>query len=176
MARATRTDAVLVEWGALRAVEGFGPVEEDERQAQGFTRRLTFPFRLTAARASFDVPLPPGAGPALVSLMVAHPDGDASLATEWSLDNAPAQSLTLAPSPRPVRLHLLVPAAIAARGTVRVGVATATWRDHFRDREVGLHVGAQRVLVQRLEEPAAVQAMIARVQAELGPVPSERLA
>ena len=164
--RAWRTDATLVDWAALHAVEGFGPVEEDERPTQGFTRRLTFPFRLTAARASFDVPLPPGAGPALVSLMVAHPDGDASLATEWSLDNAPAQSLKLAPSPRPVRLHLLVPAAIAARGTVRVGVATATWRDHFRDREVGLHVGAQWVLVQRLEGPAAVQAMIARVQAE----------
>ena len=29
IARAWRTDATLVEWSALRAVEGFGPVEED---------------------------------------------------------------------------------------------------------------------------------------------------
>jgi SAM-dependent methyltransferase len=166
VARAWRTDATLVEWDALQAVEGFEPAEEDERPTQGFTRRLTFPFRLTEARASFDVPLPPGAGPALLSLMVAHPDGDTPLATEWSLDNAPAQSLELAPSPRPVRLHLLVPASVAARGTVRVGLTTSTWRDGFRNREVGLHVGAQWVLVQRLEGPAVVAAMIARVQAE----------
>jgi SAM-dependent methyltransferase len=167
IARAWRTDATLVEWAALERVEGFGPAEEDDRPTQGFTRRLTFPFRLTEARAGFDVPLPPGTGPVLLSLMVAHPDDtETSLATEWSLDDAPVQTLDLAPSPRPVRLHLLVPAAAAARDTVRVGLATSLWRDEFRGREVGLHVGAQWLLTQRLAESAAVQAAHARVQAE----------
>jgi len=167
IARAWRTPATLVEWDHLRAVEGFGPVEEDERPAQGFTRRLTFPFRLTAARAGFEVPLPPGEGPALVSLIVANPDDDApSLRTEWALDGAGAATIELGASPRPVRVHLLVPATVAARGTVRVDLTTATWRDPFRGREIGVHVGAQWVLIQRLAGSAAVQAAIRRVQAE----------
>ena len=87
-------------------------------------------------------------------------------ATEWSLDGAPVQTLELASSPRPVRLHLLVPAALATRDTVRVGLVTARWRDPYRGREVGLHVGAQWLLAQRLAGPAAVQAAAARVQAE----------
>ncbi|HEX2500606.1 MAG TPA: class I SAM-dependent methyltransferase [Methylomirabilota bacterium] len=167
MARATRTDAVLVEWGALRAVEGFGPVEEDERQAQGFTRRLTFPFRLTEGRAGFEVPLPPGEGPALVSLVVANPDGEAPpLRTDWTLDGRPAATLELGSSPRPVRVHLFVPAPVAARGAVRVDLATTTWRDPLRGSEVGLHVGAEWVLAQRLVGPQAIDAAIARVRAE----------
>jgi SAM-dependent methyltransferase len=166
MARAWRTDAALVEWDTLGRVEGFGPAEEDARATQGFTQRLTFPVRLTDARAAFDVPLPPGTGPVLLSLMVAHPDGETPVTTEWSLDGAPVQTLELAPSPRPVRLHLLVPAALATRDTVRVGLVTSLWRDGYRGREVGLHVGAQWLLAQRLTGPAAVQAAAARVQAE----------
>src|SRR5262245_6246354 len=38
MVRAWRTDATLVEWDTLQAAEGFGPLEEDERSTQGFTR------------------------------------------------------------------------------------------------------------------------------------------
>jgi SAM-dependent methyltransferase len=167
MARAWRTDATLVEWSALRAVEGFGPLEEDARVDQGFTRRLTFPFRLTGARAGFEVPLPPGSGPALVSLVVANPDGEAPpLRTEWTLDGHPAASLELGVSARPVRVHLFVPEAVAARGAVRVELTTPTWRDSFRGREVGLHVGAQWVLAQRLAGTAAIDAAIARVRAE----------
>ena len=121
MARAWRTDATLVEWSALRAVEGFGPVEEDARPSQGFTRRLTFPFRLTDGRAAFEVPLPAGEGPALVSLVVANPDGEAPpLRTDWALDGAPAATVELGVSARPVRIHLLVPETVAARGAVRV--------------------------------------------------------
>jgi hypothetical protein len=166
IARAFRTDAAVVEWAQLGA-EGFGPVEEDERPSQGFSRRLTFPFRLTEAQAGFTVPLPPGAGPALVSLVAANPDGEApSLRTDWTLDGASAAVLEIASSPRPVRIHLLVPAAVAARGSVRVGVATPTWRDPYRGRDVGLHVGAQWVLAQRLPGPEAIAAAIARVRAE----------
>jgi SAM-dependent methyltransferase len=167
MARAWRTDATLVEWSALHAVEGFGPVEEDARQAQGFTRRLTFPFRLTGGRAGFEVPLPAGEGPALVSLVVANPDGEAPpLRTDWALDGVPAATLELGVNSRPVRIHLLVPETVAARGAVRVDLATATWRDPFRGREVGLHVGAQWVLAQRLPGAPAIDAAIARVRAE----------
>jgi SAM-dependent methyltransferase len=167
MVRAWRTEAALVEWSALRAVEGFGPVEEDDRPAQGFTRRLTFPFRLTGARAGFEVPLPAGEGPALVSLVVANPDGDAPpLRTDWTLDGVPAATLELGASPRPVRIHLFVPAAVATRGAVRVDLTTTTWRDSSRAREIGLHVGAQWVLAQRLIGPRAIDAAIARVRAE----------
>jgi len=164
--RAWRTDSTLVEWAALQRVEGFGPVEDDERPTQGFTRRLTFPFRLTGACAGFDIRLPPGPGPVLLTLMVAHPDGDTPLRTEWSLNNVPVQTHEFVPSPRPVRLHLLVPAMVAAHDTIHVGVVTSTWRDDFRGREVGLHVGAQWVLAQRLAGSAAVPAAVARVQAE----------
>ena len=167
MVRAWRTEATVVEWSALRAVEGFGPLEEDTRASQGFTRRLTFPFRVTGARAGFEVPLPSGAGPALVSLVVANPDGEAPpLRTVWTLDGAPAASLELGVSARPVRVHLFVPEAVAARGAVRVELSTPTWRDSFRGREVGLHVGAQWVLTQRLAGAPAIDAAIARVRAE----------
>jgi SAM-dependent methyltransferase len=166
MVRAWRSDATLVEWTALRTVEGFGPLEEDERQSQGFTRRLTFPFRLTEGRAGFEVPLPPGEGAALVSLVVANPDGEAPLRTEWTLDGRPAAALELGVSARPARIHLFVPAAVAQRGAVRVGLATPTWRDSFRGREVGLHVGAQWVLAQRLAGQPAIDAAIARVRTE----------
>jgi SAM-dependent methyltransferase len=167
IARAWRTDATLSEWATLGAVEGFGPVEEDERPAQGFTRRLTFPFRLTGARAGFAVPLPPGDGPALISLVAANPDGEApTLRTEWTIDGVPSTAALLASIPRPVLVHLFVPAALAARERVRVEVTTTTWRDPFRDREVGLHVGAQWVLAQRLAGPPAIEAAIARIRAE----------
>jgi hypothetical protein len=49
---------------------------------------------------------------------------------------------------------------------VRVDFATTTWADPFRHREVGLHVGAQWLLAQRLPTPAAIDAAIARVYAE----------
>ncbi len=167
IARAWRTDATLVEWDQLRAVEGVGPLEDDERPTQGFTRRLTFPFRRTGARAGFEVPVPAGDGPALVSLVVANPDDDApALRTEWTLDGAEAATIDLGPSPRPVRVHLLVPAPVAARGAVRVGVTTATLRDPAPGREIGLHVGAQWVLAERLAGPAAVRAAIQRVETE----------
>jgi SAM-dependent methyltransferase len=166
IARAWRPDATLVAWDALQAVEGFGPVEEDERTAQGFTRRLTFPFRLTAARAGFTVSLPPGDGPALISLVVANPDGEAPpLRTDWSLDGIPTTTLELGSNPRPVLVHLFVPAALAARGAVRVEVRTPTWHDPYRNREVGLHVGAQWVLVRRLAGAPAIEAAITRIRA-----------
>ena len=167
MVRAWRSEATVVEWSALRAGEGFGPLEEDTRASQGFTRRLTFPFRVTGARAGFEVPLPAGAGPALVSLVVANPDGEAPpLRTVWTLDGAPAATLELGVSARPVRVHLFVPESVAARGAVRVELTTPTWRDSFRGREVGLHVGAQWVLTQRLAGAPAIAAAIARVRAE----------
>jgi SAM-dependent methyltransferase len=167
VARAWRTDVTLVEWGALRAVDGFGPVEEDERSTQGFTRRLTFPFRLTGPVASFEVPLPSGAGPVLLSLVVAHPDETAPpIRTEWTLDGVPALTLELPATTRPVRIHLLVSAPAAGRDTVRVGVRTTTWHDSFRGRDVGLHVGAQWVLARRLAGAAAIEEAIARVRAE----------
>jgi hypothetical protein len=98
---------------------------------------------------------------------VANPDGEAPpLRTAWTLDGAPAAALELGSSPRPVRIHLFVPAAVATRGAVRVDLATATWRDPVRARDVGLHVGAQWVLAQRLVGPRAVDAAIARVRAE----------
>ena len=168
MARAWRTDATLVEWNRLGAVEGFSPLEDDERPTQGFTRRLTFPYRRAGARAGFEVPLPAGDGPALVSLVVANPDDDApTLRTEWTLDGTPAATLDLAASPRSVRVHLLVPAPVAARGAVRVGLTTATpGHDPARGPAGSLHVGAQWVLAERLAGPAAVQAAIGRVEAE----------
>jgi SAM-dependent methyltransferase len=166
MARAWRTGATLVAWEELRAVEGFGPVEDDERPTQGFTRRLTFPFRLTGARAGFEVPLPPGEGPALISLIAANPDdGAPALRTEWALDGRRAATVELGASTRPVQIHLLVPAPVAARGVVRVELVTTTWHDRFRQREVGLHVGAQWILAERLPGPAALEAAMQRVQA-----------
>ena len=166
VARAWRTDAALVEWSTLRGVDGFGPLEEDERPAQGFTRRLTFPFRLTEGRAGFEVPLPAGSGPALVSLVAAHPDGEAPpLRIDWTLDGAPAATLELGVSPRPVQVHLVVPAATAARRAVRVDLATTTWHDPYRGREVGLHVGSQWVLAARLGDTAAIAAAVARIHA-----------
>jgi len=168
MARAYRSDAALVPWSALGGVEGFGPLEEDEQPIQGFTRRLTFPFRLTGPRAAFTVELPPGRGPVLVSLMVAHPvPDDAPPAwTRWGVAGHPAMTLELRPSARPVRVRLLVPEAVAARGAVRVELATTTWRDPRRGGEHGLHVGAQWVLAERLPAPAAIEAAIARTAAD----------
>src|SRR5262249_20838214 len=69
-------------------------------------------------------------------------------------------------SARPVRIHLFVPEAIARRGAVRIDLVTTTWRDSFRGREVGLHVGAQWVLAQRLAGQPAIDAAIARVRTE----------
>jgi SAM-dependent methyltransferase len=164
MARAVRSDAALIEWGALRGLEGFGPLQEDERPIQGFTRRLTFPFRLTGPRAAFEVPLPPGEGPVLLSLMAAHlvPDDAPPAWSHWSLDGHRTMTLELRPALRPVRVRLLVPPALAGRGTVRVGLETTTWRDAETGREGGLHVGGQWVLAERLATPAAVEAAIAR--------------
>ena len=168
IARAWRSEATLVEWAELGSVEGFGPLEEDFQPTQGFTRRLTFPFRVTGPRAAFDLPLPAGPGPVLISLMVAHPvPGDAPPAqTHWSLDGHPAQSLEVRPGPRPVRVRLLVPVPLAARGTVRVAIESSLWHDAGQGREFGLHVGGQWVLAERLTTPAAVEAAIERTRLE----------
>jgi SAM-dependent methyltransferase len=164
MARAYRSEAALVEWGALGGVEGLGALEEDEQPVQGFTRRLTFPFRLTGPRAALTVPLPPGRGPVLLSLMVAHPAPDEAPPawTRWTLDGHPAMTLELRPSMRPVRVRLLVPEALAAAAAVRVELETTTWPDPRTGRPAGLHVGGQWVLAERLPTPAAVEAAIAR--------------
>jgi len=167
IARAWRPSTVLVEWDSLQHVEGFGPLEEDERPTQGFTRRLTFPFRLASGRAGFEVPLPSGDGPTLVSLVVANPDDPApALRTDWSVDGAWAATFDLKASPRPVLVHLLVPARVAARGSVRIDFTSTTWRDPFRGREIGPYVGGQWVLAERLPEPATIEAAIRRVRAE----------
>ncbi len=169
MARAWRSDAALVEWATLRAVEGFGPLEEDEQPVQGFTRRLTFPFRRTGPRAAFEVPLPAGtAGPLLLSLMVAHlaPEDASPVWTRWTLDSHLAMSLELRPALRPVRVRLFVPAGLAAHGAVRVGLETSTWRDPPSGRENGLSVGGQWALAERLGTAAAVEAAIERTAAE----------
>jgi SAM-dependent methyltransferase len=164
MVRAWRSAAVLVEWDELRAVAGVGPLEEDERPVQGFTRRLTFPFRSTGARATFEVPLPAGSGPVLLSLMAAHcaPDDAPRAWSRWTLDGHPAMILELRPDPRPVRIRLLVPAALAERGAVTVGLETTTWSDAATGRESGLQLGGQWVLAERLETAAAVEAAIER--------------
>ncbi len=167
VARAWRPPVTLIPWDALTDVAGFGPLEEDERPTQGFTRRLTFPVRLTGPRARFEAALPAGEGPVLLSLVVAHPDPEAPpLHTAWSLDGTPAMTLDLEVSPRPLRVHLLVPASVAERGAVRVELVTTTWQDSFRSREVGLHVGGQWLLAERLPTSAAIEAAIARVRAE----------
>jgi SAM-dependent methyltransferase len=167
VARAWRSNATLIPWDALDGAEGFGPLEEDARPAQGFTRRLTFPFRLTGPRARLEVPLPRGEDPVLLSLVVAHPDdGAPPLRTEWALDGVPAMRLDVESGPRAVRVHLRVPPAAAARGRVRVDLATTTWADPYRGREVGLHVGGQWLLAQPLPTPAAVDAALGRVYAE----------
>ena len=167
IARAWRAPMTLVPWDSLADVAGFGPLEEDERPTQGFTRRLTFPFRLTGTRARFEAPLPAGDGSVLLSLVVAHPDPEApALSTTWSLDGTPAMTLDLEASPRPLRVHLLVPESVARRGAVRVDLATTTWHDAFRGRDVGLHVGGQWLLAERLPTPAAIEGAIARVRAE----------
>jgi SAM-dependent methyltransferase len=167
IARAWRSSMTLIPWDSLADVAGFGPLEEDERPTQGFTRRLTFPIRLTGPRAHFEAPLPAGDGPVLLSLVVAHPDpGAPALSTTWSLDGAPAMTLDLEASPRPLRVHLLVPESVARRGAVRVELATTTWHDAFRGRDVGLHVGGQWLLAERLATPTAIKGAIARVRAE----------
>ncbi|MGH7322710.1 MAG: methyltransferase domain-containing protein [Candidatus Rokuibacteriota bacterium] len=168
MARAWRSDAALVEWATLRAVEGFGPLEEDEQPIQGFTRRLTFPIRRTGPRAAFEVPLPSGTGPVLLALMVAHlaPEDAPPAWTRWTLDGHPAMSLELRPALRPVRVRLLVPASLAARGAVRVALETSTWREPTSGREIGLSVGGQWVLTERLGDTGAVEAAIERTAAE----------
>ena len=168
IARAWRSDATLVPWEVLRDVDGFGPLTEDVQTVQGFTRRLTFPFRLTGPAARFEVPLPDGSGPALVSLVVAHPAPEAAppLRTRWTLDGAPTMTLDLPPSPRAVRVHLLSPGGTAPRGAVRIGLSTSTWHDPWHGREVGLHVGGQWVLVERLPTPGAVATALDRVRAE----------
>jgi SAM-dependent methyltransferase len=171
MARAWRSGATLVEWVALGAVDGLGPRREDDQPVQGFTRRLTFPFRLADARAGFTVPLPPGAGPVCLSLMVAHPaPADAPpLWTHWTVDGHPAMTLELRPGPRPRRVRLLVPAGRAAAAAARVAIATTEGPGVRRDPPDRLHVGAQWVLAERLPAEgaeAAIDALLAQTAAE----------
>jgi SAM-dependent methyltransferase len=166
VARAWRGPAAVVAWDELQEATGFGPLQEDDQPVQGFTRRLTFPVRLAEGEAGFTVPLPPGEGPALLSLMVAHPEeGGPALWTTWTLDGAPVMTLGLRPGPRAVRVRLLVPAGAAARGRVRVGVRTAP-EEGAGAAAGALHVGAQWVLAERLGGPAALDAALDRVLAE----------
>jgi SAM-dependent methyltransferase len=163
MARARRSAADWIEWSALGGLEGFGPLEEDERPVQGFTRRLTFPFRRTGPRAALDVPLPRGTGPVLVSLMVAHLDEGASpVWTRWTVDGYVAMTLELRPGPRPLRVRILVPAALAARERVRIAVEASSGSA----AETAILVGGQALLVERLPTPAAIDAALARAAAE----------
>jgi SAM-dependent methyltransferase len=168
IARAWRTEAAIVPWDALSSVDGIGPLEEDEQPVQGFTRRLTFPFRLTESRAAFTVPLLPGEGPALLSLLLAHPvpDSDPAAWTRWTLDGQPAMTLELRPSPRPVRARLYVPPGVAARGQVRVAVETTTSPGRDGGRAAGLRLGGQWLLVERLETAGAVAAAVERARLE----------
>lgn len=176
MVRAWRSEAHLVEWSALGDVTGLGPLEVDEQPAQGFTQRLTFPFRWMESGAAFIVPLPPGEGPVLLSLMLAYlaaPDAPRAW-TRWTLDGAPAMTLELPPSDaRPLRLWLLVPEALAARGRVRVALHTTTALEPDRPYAHRLHLGGQGLLAERLGSVAAMEAAIARVaaahRAEEGP-------
>jgi SAM-dependent methyltransferase len=167
IARAWRSPAVLVHWDALADVEGVGPLQEDEQPVQGFTRRLTFPFRRAGARAAFTVPLPAGNGPVLLSLMLAFPAPDSAPAawTRWTLDGHPAMTLELRPGPRPVRARLLVPATVAGRGRVRVAVET-TPAAGAEGCEAELHLAAEWLLAERLETPAAMAAAVERARLE----------
>ena len=162
MARASRSRASIVEWSSLVEVNGFGPLMEDEEPVQGFTRRLTFPFRATAPTASFVVPLPSNTDPVLLSLMVAYlaPDDAPSCWTRWSLDGRLAMTLELRPSLRPIRVRLFVPAQLSAHGVVRVAVETRAGRNPESGRELGLHVGGQWILAEQLATRPAIEAAI----------------
>src|SRR5207249_4039049 len=109
----------------------------------------------TRSPAPFPLPPPPGEGPALLSLLLAHPvpASDPAAWTRWTLDDQPAMTLELRPSPRPVRARLYVPTGIAARGRVRVGVETTPTPGRDSERAAGLHLGGQWLLVERLETP-----------------------
>jgi SAM-dependent methyltransferase len=163
MARAWRSDATFVDWSALRGVEGFGPLLEDEQPVQGFTRRFCFAFRRPGPRAMLDVPLPPGPGPGLVSLMLAHLGGETAARTSWTLDGEPVMTLDLHPSLRPVRVRLFVPEALAAHGGARVGLEV-----HARSGVPGVApsvgVGGAGLLAERLSTPAAIEAAIERTK------------
>ena len=141
-----------------RAVEGFGPREEDARATQGFTRRLTFPFRLTGARAGFDVPLPPGDGPRAPLARRGPPRwrGAAAPRPSGRLDGAPARPSSSASSPRPVRrppASCRRPSPTREHRPRRRSATTTLARSRSAGARSGLHVGAQWVLAQRLPGP-----------------------
>jgi SAM-dependent methyltransferase len=168
MARAVRGPATVVPLEALRAVEGLGAAREDSQAVQGFTRRLTFPFRPTGARAAFSVPVPGGPGPVLLSWLVAHlaPDDAPPAWTRWQVGGHPAMTLELPPGTRPTRVRLLATAQAVAGGHVRVELETTTRADPVAGAEVGILLGGPFLLAERVADPAALDAALDRTAAE----------
>jgi len=168
MVCALRSAATLVEWGQLVDSAGFGPLREDDLPVQGFTRRVTFPYRTTGPTVAFDVPLPEGRGPVLLSFMAAHlvPEGGPVLQTRWSVDGSEVMAMEFRPSYRPVRIRLLVPPAAAGRQRVRITLSTSTWDDAITGETTGPVLGGQWLLAERLSTPAAIEAAFARLNAE----------
>jgi SAM-dependent methyltransferase len=164
MVRAWRSGATLVEWGQLGNVEGCGPLQEDELPDQGFTRRVTFPYRSTGPRAAFDVPLPAGEGPVLVSLMAAHlaPEGGPALQTRWSVDGSSVMDFAFKPGYRAVRVRILVPPEIADRGRARISLTTTSGSGAV----AGPVLGGQWLIAERLPTAAAVEEAFTRLAAE----------
>jgi SAM-dependent methyltransferase len=158
MVRARRGPQGLVEWASLGNPEGFGEPREDLIPVQGFTRRLTFPFRTTGPTAAFDLPVPPGRGPLLVTLLLAHPpaDGAPPLSMTWSAGGWRLLDAELSPSLRPVRLRLVLPEESVSGGSVRLSCSSTTWENPELCIRTGPLVGGEWILLQRLDSPATV--------------------
>jgi hypothetical protein len=168
LVRARRGDQTLVEWSSLESVRGVGEQRDDLLPVQGFTRRLTFPYRATGAEAVFDLPLPSGRGPLLLTLMVCHLEipGAPPLAMTWKADDTPLLTMTLAPSRRPLRLRLLVPEAAAAGDRLSLSLVTETWANPELGSCSGPLLGAEGILAQRLGTARTIREAWRRVYAE----------
>lgn len=168
LVRARRGDQTLVEWSSLDNVRGLGEQRDDFLPVQGFTRRLTFPYRATGAEAAFDLPLPSGRGPLLLTLMVCHLEipGAPPLTMTWKAGNTSLLTMTLAPSRRPLRLRLLVPEAAAAGHRLSLSLATETWANPELGNFSGPLLGAEWILAQRLGTAQTVREAWRRVYAE----------
>ena len=162
IARAYRTGATLVDDAGLRDLEGLGPIEEDRKAVQGFTRRLTFPFRAGGPRIAFTVPVPPGEGPVLLSVLVARLAAG-TVWTRWRVDGRPAMTLEIPSDTRSTRVRLLAPAGSGV-GEVRVEVLTTT-REPGAEPP-GLLLGSTGVLAERVADPASLDVVIERTRAE----------